>query len=171
VPEFHEEWFGVESQRALQDLFRLVKDLKGDVVEVGCWEGRSTIALATVCHPAFVHAVDTWQGSPGEVSAELAAERDVLATFMRNTKNRNIDMFVMDWREYFRLNRDPIRFLHIDAEHTYENVRDNIEAALPLMVPNGIVCGDDVHHPPVQRAVLEHFPEAQVSATLWWSWT
>jgi hypothetical protein len=77
----------------------------------------------------------------------------------------------MDWREYFRLNRDPIRFLHIDAEHTYENVRDNIEAALPLMVPNGIVCGDDVHHPPVQRAVLEHFPEAQVSATLWWSWT
>jgi hypothetical protein len=166
---FQEEWFGEASQRALADLYGKVADLDGVVVEVGCWEGRSTIALARACAPEMVRAVDTWLGSPGEVSAELAAERDVLETFLANTAGMNIDAYLMGWQEYFADHHDPIKFLHIDAEHTYEQVAGNIDAALPFMVPGSIMCGDDVHHLPVQLAVIERFPDAQVSATLWWA--
>lgn len=166
---FHENWFGEASQEAVEGLVKMTSHLDGNVVEVGCWEGRSTLAIARACRPAVVHAVDTWQGSPGEISSHLAGERDVLATFLANTDGHNIDAYIMDWRTYFADHAGPTRFLHIDGEHTYEQVADNIDAALPHMVAGGVICGDDVHHPPVQQAVLERFPGALSVATLWWT--
>lgn len=168
-PQFTEEWFGEASQAALVDLYRKVAELDGSVVEVGCWEGRSTIALAKACHPDRVDAVDTWQGSPGEISADLASERDVFDRFTANTRPfGNVLPFRMDWRRYFAEFAKPIKFLHIDATHSYEEVRANIEAALPFLVPGAIVCGDDNHHPPVQQAVIDTLGDARLVATLWW---
>lgn len=170
--EFHEDWFCDASCQALAELYEKTAGVHGRVIEVGCWEGRSTIALANACHPEIVHAVDTWQGSPGEISAELAADRDVFARFKANVFAEtcgNVEPFRMDWRTYFAAHNDPIRFLHIDATHSFEEVRDNIAAALPFMAPGSIICGDDVHHPPVQEAVLETLPTAFVLATLWWA--
>lgn len=167
---FTEDWFCEQSQAAIADLARTVADIDGDIVEVGCWEGRSTVALANAVHPERVHAVDTWQGSPGEISADLAAGRDVLHTFLDNIAeltDGNVVPHCMGWRDYFEDHRAPIKFLHIDAEHTYREVLDNITAALPLMVSGGVICGDDVHHPPIQQAVFEALGAASVTATLW----
>lgn len=166
-PVFHEDWFGEASQRALADLYRTVAHLTGDIVECGCWEGRSTIALAEACHPEWVRAVDTWQGSPGEISETLAGQRDVEAQFLANTAGMNVTPFRMDWREYFTNHAGPTKFLHIDAAHDFVSVRDNIAAALPHMVAGSVMCGDDAHHPPVRNAVLDAFPNAKAIATLW----
>ena len=169
--EFHENWFSTDSQEALATLYGKTAGLYGAVVEVGCWEGRSTIALANACKPEIVYAVDTWEGSPGEISADLAAERDVYARFRANVgadTTGNVMPFRMDWRSFFRDHARPIRFLHIDAEHTYCEVSDNIAAALPHLVPGAVICGDDAHHPPVREAVLDHFPNAYLLASLWW---
>lgn len=173
MAEFTEDWFGPHSQQAVADLAWSTLSLPGDVVEVGCWEGRSTIAIANAIAPATVHAVDTWQGSPGEISADLAAGRDVYATFAANVAELtagNVQPHRMGWREFFADRTDRIRFLHIDAEHTYVEVRDNILAALPLLVRGGVICGDDAHHPPVVKAVLETLGNARVTASLW-HWT
>lgn len=170
-PVFTEEWFGTASQDALAELVRKVAHLEGDIVEVGAWEGRSTIALARAAHPQLVNTVDTWEGSPGEVSSELAATRDVHAQFVANLEAAQVDNvlgWACDWRTYFTTHHDPIKFCFIDAEHTYAEVRDNIEAVLPLLVPGGIIAGDDNHHPPVQRAVLDVLGDAHLVATLWW---
>ena len=169
-PTFHEEWFGSASQEALADLFDRVAVLDGDIVEIGSWEGRSTIVLARAAAPAVVHAVDTWRGSPGEISAVLAGERDVYATFLANIDKAtvgNVEVHRCDWRRYLADRRTPVRFMFIDAEHSYREVADNIATALPLLTPGGIICGDDVHHPPVRQAVLDLLPDAQVIATLW----
>lgn len=168
---FTEDWFSDHSQFALHNLYRKVEHLTGDIVEIGCWEGRSTIALANACHPEILHAVDTWEGSPGEISRDLAAQRDVYATFTANIAeltNGNIDPNRMDWRAYLAANRRPIKFVHIDATHSYEEVRDNILELLPLMVPGGIICGDDQHHLPVREAVWDTLGNAWLQASLWW---
>ena len=170
VDTFGEEWFSAASQKALGDLCDRTGHLEGDVVEIGCWTGRSTVALANACYPGIVHAVDTWEGSPGEISADLAAQRDVFGEFRANIDAYtagNVVPHRMGWRDYLPTS-GPIRFLHIDAEHTYVEVRDNIAAALPLLVPGAILCGDDVHHPPVQEAVIEAFGVLQPVASLWW---
>lgn len=167
---FAEQWFSDQSCEALAGLATAVAHLDGRIVEVGSWQGRSTCALANRVHPEVVHAVDTWRGSPAEVSAVLARGRDVFAEFEANVAALtagNVAAHRMGWRDYFVADTSPIKFLFIDAEHTYVEVRDNIAAALPLMVTGGIVCGDDAHHPPIQRAVLEVFPHAERVGALW----
>ena len=169
---FDEEWFSLASQTALAALARSTDELAGDVVEVGSWQGRSTCALARAVHPAVVHAVDTWEGSPGEVSAALAVGRDVFAEWSHNVATLtagNVQAHRMGWREYFEANRAPVRFCFIDATHTYREVRDNLEAVMPLMVAGGVVCGDDAHHPPVMQAVIDVLGGStiEVRASLW----
>lgn len=168
---FLEEWFGEKSQQVLADLVREVVDVSGVVVEIGAWEGRSTVAMATAAWPRIVHTVDTWEGSPGEISADLAATRDVFSTWRANvaelTKG-NVIAHQCGWRDYVPTVTGPVALAFIDAEHSYVEVRDTIAALRPLMASGGVLCGDDHHHPPVRQAVLEAFgDDAQVHASLW----
>lgn len=160
----------MESQKALAKLAKRTNG-HGRVIEIGSWEGRSTVALAHAVWPASVEAVDTWEGSPGEISAELAAQRDVLGQFMANVTDLtrgNIRVHRQPWREYAASGSEAVRFLFIDAEHTYREVFDTITAFRPLMVPGGVICGDDAHHPPIMQAVRELLDPVGYDATLWW---
>jgi predicted O-methyltransferase YrrM len=169
---FTEDWFGEPSCQALAGLVKSVADVPGLIVEIGAWEGRSTIAMANAAYPRCTQSVDTWAGSPGEISADLARDRDVHATWCQNVARAtkgNVVEWVMGWRDYVPTVDQPVALLFIDAEHTYTEVRDTIEAFRPLMAPGGIICGDDVHHPPIARAVVDTLGAADVTveASLW----
>lgn len=171
-PGFEQDWFGVPSQVTLARLARSVSHLPGLIIEFGSWEGRSTVALANAVYPAGVCAVDTWQGSPDELSGPLAAERDIHAQFLANIEamtKGNVVPFRSDWRDFVPTIDEPVAFCFIDAEHSYKEVKDNIDAMLPLMTPGGIMCGDDNHHPPVRQALIDTFGNEVVGfeATLW----
>lgn len=168
---YTEDWYTPQGIVALRKAFARTDGLTGRIIEVGCWEGRSTVALARAASPAVVDAVDTWEGSPGEPSETLAAERDVYARFVENiatATDGNVRAHRMGWRDYFAQDRTPIRFLHIDATHSYVEVRDSILEAIPLMVPGGVICGDDRHHYPVAKAVVDVFGYFEYDANLWW---
>lgn len=179
LPGFVENWFSRPSCDALASLVRRVVDVDGMIVELGSWEGRSTIALANAAHPRIVHAVDTWAGSPGEISGELAVKRDVFARWEANVAHYtkgNVRPQRMGWRQFFNDLRNygpydspPVALLFIDAEHTYEEVHDTILAFLPYMTPGGIICGDDAHHPPIRHALDDIFglDKLEFAATLW----
>ena len=175
MPTYNENWYPDDKIDALVELARSTRDLPGSVIEIGAWEGRSTTALMQAFSPDIVHVIDTWAGSPSDASFELAKERDVYATFLANIKEagNNFCIHRSDWRVAFASWRPRLRFVHLDGEHTYEQVRDNIAAALPLMVEDGILCGDDysVHWPGVRRAVEEVFGIGGFGVecdALWW---
>lgn len=169
---FTEQWFSDRSCEVIAELARTVSHLPGDYIEIGSWQGRSTVALANAVVPAVVHAVDTWQGSNGEISEYLAGVRDVYGEFLHNVETLtagNVQPHRMCWREFFKSHDGRVRFCFIDAEHTYEQVRDNLIAVLPLMVPAGLICGDDIHHTPVRDAVIDVLgaDSVMVEASLW----
>lgn len=171
-PGFTEAWFPPESQSVLARLVADVEHVPGLIVEVGAWEGRSTIALANAAWPRRIQAVDTWAGSPGEISSELAAGRDVFAQWKLNIEHftqGNVTPWKMGWRKYLSFIDVPVALAFIDAEHTFIEVKENVEAFLPLMMPGGVICGDDAHHPPVQQALEELFglDNVEVGATVW----
>lgn len=173
APGFTEDWFCQESRELLARLVRSVVDVDGLIVEIGSWEGRSSVTLAHAAHPRIIECVDTWLGSPDDVSSELAAERDVCAQWCVNVAaftEGNVRAHRMGWREFVPTIDEPVAFCFIDAEHTYLEVHDNLRAVLPLMAPGGIICGDDVHHPPVKAAVADVLDpsEVNVEATCWW---
>lgn len=168
---FNEPWYDDSSQQVLADLARSVAELDGTIIEIGCWEGRSTCLLANVCHPEPVEAVDTWAGSPDEPCFEWAKHRDVYAAFQANIAELtrgNVNPHRMGWRDFFAQWDTPIKFIHIDAQHTYEEVRDNILAAQPLMVPDGVICGHDAPWEPVRRAATDTLGHIRIGASVWW---
>lgn len=169
---FHEEWFSEASCEVVAGYAASVTHLDGLFVEIGSWEGRSTVAIANAIAPRRLDAVDTWWGSAGEISEELARERDVFAQFQMNIAALtagNVLPWRMDWRVFMAKTSDPLAFVFIDALHTYAEVMATIATIRPRMAPGGVVCGDDVHHQPIQQALAESFdPQlVEVKASLW----
>ena len=176
-PVFHEDWYSAE---CLEMLARLAVAVmvrptvrKYQFIEIGSWEGKSTIAIAQRIAPRVLVAVDTWLGSPDHESADIAHSRDVLAQFKANlaaTKVSNVRIEKQDWRDLEW--KQPLAFVHLDGDHAYEAVSAQIETLRPLIAPGGILCGHDYwqYFPGVVKAVATCLPwHAQLNdQPLWW---
>jgi beta-1,4-mannosyl-glycoprotein beta-1,4-N-acetylglucosaminyltransferase len=184
TPGFTEDWYPAEQQRWLERLARRVRHLNGAVIEVGCWEGRSTVMLANTVYPDDVLAVDTWAGNQAEdtdhVSVLAVGQRDILAKFASNVRHmtgNNVVPFIMTSAAFFARFDAPIRFCHIDASHDYESVCTDIDGALRRLVCGGILCGDDFENANirredlkggVERAVRERLPGFRTAGNFWY---
>lgn len=184
-PRFREDWYSDAQCAALVNAYESVKDILGDVVEIGCWEGKSTVYLANACFPVDVQAVDTWRGNEDEgqqhPSVVLAKKRDVYADFIEHSKRLtrgNVRPHRMLSGDFFTTERPQIKFCHIDGSHDYQNVRRDIAGALSLLVPGGVLCGDDFQTAHkgrtdlgggVERAVREMLPGFNTDGNFW-SW-
>jgi predicted O-methyltransferase YrrM len=167
---FTENWFKERSCAVLARLVGEVAAVPGRIIEVGSWEGRSTLAIANAT-TRVVHAVDTWKGSPIDGTDRLAAARDVRSTFLANTAHvPHVKPFHMDWRDYHASHDGQIALVFLDAEHTYWEVTAQIDAFRPLMAEGGIICGDDRTHPPVWTAATDRLGDVNAEQAVWW-WT
>lgn len=144
----------------------------GEAIEIGAHQGLSAIPIANALFPSRLHVVDHWEGSTDFKPEHLA--RDNYKIFMSNIEEGtlgNIEVHKQDWREFARVWTAPIRFLHLDAEHTKTEVSAQIETFLPYMVSGSVLAGDDYDWPGVWSAIAEHFQPGKVNVLnrkLWW---
>lgn len=161
LPTFHEDWYVGEQARFVGELARTAP--QGALVEIGCWEGRSTVAIAQSVFPRSLHCVDHWRGNEDEGDGEsirLAKERNVFAFWLENTQRLaagNISASRMSWQEWIADWQEPIGFLHLDASHDYDSVHDCLQAIKPFLVKGAHLCGDDGYSDGVYRAVRDVF--------------
>ena len=186
---FNENWYPEQQCKDLIGLYDNVINLEGDVIEIGCWEGKSTIQLANKCYPEILICNDTWLGNVQEsiITGHLhpteiiCKQRDVFGVFTKNMDDntqKNYSVIKRDCIEWLKEYSGKIKFIHIDASHEYESVYDTIQLVLPRMVSNGIICGDDFVnsnitrkdlHGGVERAVRESLPDFKNIGNLWYS--
>ena len=147
---FHEDWY---SDAQIQPLVRAclhTRPLSGAILEIGCWEGKSTVALANTCHPEPLIAVDSWLGNltePDHPTVEILRERDVYQTFLDNIDqltSHNVEVHRVDCFEFLKTFDTPIKFCHLDAAHDYASVKRALDLIVPLVVTGGVLCGDDI---------------------------
>lgn len=174
APRFHEDWTSGEHSTALTRIASFAPD-DGICVEVGSWEGASTIAIARGLGERTLYAVDTWAGNsdedPDHPTVAIAERRDVYAQFLRNVEAYGmhyIEPKRMDWTLWAARNENPIAFMHLDAAHDECSVRDQLSVFLPRLVPGGIICGDDYYAAGVQTAVRAAIPDAISNGRIWW---
>ncbi len=183
---FHENWYSERQQKKLIATYDRVRNIEGAIIEIGCWEGRSTIALARACEPEQLVAIDTWEGNkdeaPDHATVRLAKKRDVFATFLKNIEeltSGNVKPVKQDCHEFLAHFKEPIKFLHLDASHDYDSVKRTLDAAKPLVVRGGVICGDDYRNANerradlnggVQRAVKESFGKNFSAQGNFWHW-
>ncbi|MGH7902280.1 MAG: class I SAM-dependent methyltransferase [Thermodesulfobacteriota bacterium] len=181
---FHEDWYADTQLKKLKEVVKKVRHTEGKIIEIGCWEGKSTITIANTCYPENLDCVDTWKGNVDEdsnhSSVKIAASRDVFKVFrenMRECTKGNLTVYKQDCFEYLDALRSPVKFCHIDAAHDYKFVRKTIELLLPKLVLGGILCGDDYKYAHigrkdldggVERAVKETLTGFHVADNFWW---
>jgi predicted O-methyltransferase YrrM len=144
------------------------------IAEIGSWRGRSTSVLAHHT-PGIVVAIDTFQGSV-EHQPQLQGKPSsgVFHDFRANvSRYDNIWPLIANSETAARIiAHGPMRFdlIFIDASHDYESVKADIWAWLPLLTPDGILCGHDYMRWGVKQAVRQFIPKHRlVPDTSIWS--
>lgn len=145
----------------------LLRKLAGEaesIVEVGCWKGRSTKTLLEYCD-GTVYAVDHFSGTDSDMSSSLATVGlNVYDEFIKNVghyknlkvlKGNSIDIAA-------GFNGTKVDMVFIDAGHTYEECKADIEAWLPKCRKR--ICGHDYaeNHTGVMQAVDEKFGKENI---------
>lgn len=174
---FHEDWYSDRQIDKLRQTLQFVPTDPGLMIEIGCWEGKSTVAIANACFPEILHCVDTWKGNVAEqkvtgsnhCSVQIAQERDVFGQFLQNMQEFTKGNFVahqQDCQEYLAANQETIKFCHIDGSHDYPSVATTLQLLLPWLTPNAILCGDDIASAHINRTDLEGGVERAVRECL-----
>ncbi|MFI7411306.1 class I SAM-dependent methyltransferase [Streptomyces sp. NPDC049627] len=141
--------------------------MRGDLLEVGVYMGKSAIFLGRRLQPGERYTVcDLFEGDAPD-DANRAESQKSYGSLTRRAFEENYLSF---HAELPRVLHGPssivpdevaprsCRFVHVDASHLYEHVYGDIGAAQDLLVPDGIVVLDDFrseHTPGVAIAAWE----------------
>lgn len=149
------------------------------IVEIGCYMGRSTTALACATL-GQVFAVDTWRGSEEDNEGEktrVTSPEELYRSFCVNMWNYiNANKVVplrCDSVEGAKILQElgyTFDLIFIDAGHDYEWVTRDIKAWLPLLDKGGVMIGHDLPHPRMEEALNDTIPGWTKSVGMLWEY-
>jgi predicted O-methyltransferase YrrM len=159
----------------------IAPSLRGPVVEVGVWTGRSVIHLAKELRAhrtgAFVYAIDTYDGGAdatpemrdfvklnGGSLLPLVTERISFA----DLNGLVVPLAVPSLEAAPTFEDGSLAMVFIDGSHRYEDVVADIRSWRPKVRPGGTLAGHDYTNAPgVKRAVDELVPGARLYKSCW----
>jgi hypothetical protein len=161
-----EGWFNMEKQYL--ELLDATPE-GGTFVELGCYKGKSTSFIGVEIHKRkrdieFI-AVDSFQGATNSTDEnEFKAYQDISdfeETYRYNVYqlgNKITTIKALSHEAADMFDDESVSVCFIDAGHSYDAVKKDIEAWLPKMKPNGIMAGHDYKAwEGVNQAVTEVF--------------
>jgi predicted O-methyltransferase YrrM len=132
-------------------LYAVASHLKGKLVEVGSWKGKSASVFCIATHPTDVkiYCIDTWKGSEEHKDHDTS---NLLNEFKNNLQKFNfldrVNIQQGPSVEVSKLHQnESCDLIFIDAAHDYENVKADILAWYPKLKKNGIMIGHDYPDP------------------------
>ena len=120
-------------------------------LEIGSFEGRSTVFISELKNIKSVMAVDTFEGSDeydknGMVKHNHVSFEVVYENFKTNLKlvNKKDINFLKDTSDnFFTNNKSQFNLIYIDGSHHYDNVKKDFINAYNCTEKNGIMIFDD----------------------------
>lgn len=150
------------------------------IAEIGVKTGRLTWELLQRVPNSHVTAIDSWapyEDHP-EWSAQNHEKHEKRFDIRLSSHNGRVTKMKMTSAEASEQIEDAsLDLVFIDADHSYEAVKRDIELWLPKVKPGGILAGHDFDNTEkygdrfkgVDRAVKERFGEFQTDAdSVWW---
>ena len=148
IAELPDGWFSIVDIREYRRLVEQVP-VEGTIVELGCWKGRSICSIAEIIKRKnlSVVLVDTFQGTPGEEYAHGEAKtKDILSelktSLIRFGLVDRCQVMVMPTNVAAEEN-GQFDLVFIDADHSYEAVKQDIANWKPKIKAGGILAGHD----------------------------
>ncbi len=151
------------------------------ILEMGALHGKVTKLFAA--SGATVIVVDNATGEAGDERSRLYHQRQFEQNLSGELHNGTVVPFWMNTERFGREYADGFVFdlIWIDADHTYNALRHDIEMCVPLLRHNGLLCGHDYHWPDVSKAIsnsvvgpdhwtVENGPITKTSPNKIWCW-
>jgi predicted O-methyltransferase YrrM len=196
-PEFKIEqvigWAGIDTFHLYRNAVENFDDCA--FAEVGTFFGRSIIFLAQEIHRQGknikVYAIDTFRGRAEDPHNHLYQPTldtrggDIYGEFLQNVKDAGVEDIVtplrgVSWEMAASIPDDSLSMVFIDAGHSYEDCKRDIDAFWPKLKVGGWMTGDDYNHrfPGVVKAVdhlhrecwwwgSEPYPELLIRNRMW----
>lgn len=195
MPKVNDQFDEQELAVLLRELGQvLVMNLEGDIVELGCYKGQTSVQIGKALKLAGssdkkLYLYDSFAGLPekskqdqspaGEQfrSGELPATKQEVVTLFKKS-NLPLPIIKKAWFKDLKPKDlpDKIAFAFLDGDF-YESVKVSLELIWPLLSPSAIVVVDDYQNealPGVQKAVddwlirqpADHPAQLQVEASL-----
>ena len=144
----------------------------GTFVELGAWLGKSSAYLCDKATGKQITIIDTWKGSPNELTTThaLATQVDIYKLFKANMGERNYKSIKATSKAASKKFADEsLDVVFIDLTHTYESVKEDIALWLPKVKKGGYIAGDDYHKnwQGVIQAVDELLPNRTLVSDCW----
>jgi len=125
-------------------------------VELGTQRGFTAHRAVIHLPKATVHCVDPWFNFAGK--PEYVGDMDLCHAVFQELHKENLASgrviahkgFSWDIAETFD---EPIDFLWIDGDHTYDGLMKDLELWVPKVVPGGLIVGDNHEMPEVAGAL------------------
>ena len=140
---------GLLTPQEVTFLYRQAKETgSGCIVEIGSYHGRSTIALALGAQEGTkvpVYAVDPYVSFVGPLGGTFGPEDKVglVQNLIFTRAVPHVWLIQLPSVQAARGWQEPITFLWIDGDHTYEGVRADFDSWNPFVAQEGIVAFHD----------------------------
>lgn len=168
-------WLKESEATYLVKLVRSVADLSGSFLEVGSFQGRSSVAIGIEVKKlnSHLYCIDIWNK---EMTGKEEIERreimegyrkqgveefskgDSYLTFTENIKARGLEDTIVPVIGFsstiMKTWKNSLRFIFIDGNHEYEYVRDD-SLWRRFLVKAGIIAFHDYTHRAVRKAITE----------------
>jgi len=135
--------------------------IKGNMVEIGCWYGRTTSIIRLANDKVNLYCVDPFTGSE-EHQKELNGYK-FRKDFEENLKNRGFSVNIIeDFSENAakEFSDEYFDVVWIDAAHDYENVIKDIDSWYPKLKKGGFILGHDYPEPTDPNGGFEELTKA-----------
>lgn len=153
-------WLTANEAVALYELARTLPEHQPVAVEIGSWQGRSSVVLGKGLRQKqnpTLYCVDPFDASgdaesTGEYASRAAGTAGPLRqTFVENLRRNGVRDLVEVLQGYSQQVAPqferPIDLLFLDGDHSYEGVRADFLAWAPKVRPGGVLCMHDVANP------------------------
>jgi len=123
--------------------------IKGDVVEIGTFEGRFFIAMALgLAPPERAIGIDRFDWPDEKIETRFLANcaaHGIAAERFVSWKADSREITPAMLRD--KLGGRTVRFAHIDSHHARECLTNDLDLVHAVLHPDGIICLDDMLHP------------------------
>ena len=154
------------------------KSTPSTIIEVGTWLGASALNMFKLtkeknlntrifCVDTWLGAVEFWTHSSNTPERDLKCKNgypqvyfDFLSNVVSHGAENNIipipntSFIGSKILKYYNITAELI---YVDGSHEYEDVKQDLTSYIDLLAPGGIIFGDDINWPGVNKAVKEFF--------------
>ncbi len=136
--------------QALSSIALMVEKESPIYIEIGSWKGFSSVFIGIIAQRkgGHLYCIDHWKGSPGVFFHNL--EKDCFNKFRHNIEEMGLSNvvhpLVMPSAVANKIFCNEIAdMIFIDADHRYEQIKQDIEMWWPKVKVGGMLCGHDAN--------------------------